>query len=251
MRLRISLAALFVLLMALAAEGKKKETPTVSVKSATAGLPRVTVLAADVPLVEIAQRLAKQLGTSVELSPAARALRVTTRQKQRPLETLLRALAPRAFVDQILTGGSGKVEIVAIHLQTAGEAPPSLAKLTTRSSDTMLFFGDTEDASADPFAGKLEVAYRDGRLHIRANRQPLPDVVARLAEVLRIPFDWNGEMRELIDVNVKDATLEQAMRALNSSVKLYQRTDLTTGYVTPVRLVVEDAAPISKPSRRD
>ena len=61
-----------------------------------------------------------------------------------------------------------------------------------------------------------------------------------VADALRIPFQLIGDSREIIDIAISDATLEQTMRALTPSVQLYHRKDLATFRMTPVRLVVQE-----------
>jgi hypothetical protein len=242
MRLRTAFIVLLVFLVPLSAQAAKKKKPLkLQVTPASSGIPLVTLAASDEPLGEVADRLAKELGTAIDVSASARLLRVTTDLDQQPLDLLLRELAPQAYVDGVLTGGgSGKLEIQSIHLRTAGEAAPSLDKLKQRSSETIMFFGHTEDPGADPFEGKLDVTYRDGRLRVFGKSQPLSVVAARLADALGIPFELVGDSREIVDVSVTDATIEQAMRALTPSVQLYQRIDLASFRLIPIRLTVRE-----------
>jgi len=241
MTLRTTLTVLLILFVPLTGYAAKKKKPlTLELSAVASGLPRVTVTASDAPLAEVAERLAKQLGTTIEVSPAARVLRVTTELDQQPLDLMLRELAPQPYLDSVLSGGAGKTEIRTIHLRTAGEPAPPLTELQKRTSEALMFFGNTEDPTIDPLEGKLEVTYRNDRLRVFARREPLSVVVARLAAELGIPLELIGDSREVVDVSVTDATLEQVMRALTPSAKLYQRTDLSTFRVIPVRLVVQE-----------
>jgi len=241
MRFRTAFALALLVVSALTGHAeKKKKALAVHVTAPATGLPRVTLTASNAPVSEIAERLAKELKTNVDVSASARALRVTTALDDQPLDLTLRELAPQAYIDGILNGGSnGKLEIQTIRLQTAGESAPPLTELQKRGSETIMFFGNTEDPAVDPFEGKLEVAYRNGRLRVFAKGQPVSVVVSQIADALGIPLELIGDPLELIDVSVNDATLEQTMKALPSTVKLYQRMDLATYQVTPVRLVVQ------------
>jgi hypothetical protein len=221
---------------------KKKKPLALEVSASSGGLPLVTLTASDAPLGEVAERLARKLGTTIDVSAAARNFRVTTELDQQPLDVTLRELAPQAYVDGILTGGTGKTVILAIHLRTAGEPAPPLAELRKSSSNAMMFFGNTEDPDIDPLEGQLDVTYRNDRLRVFAKRQPLSVVASRIADALGIPLELIGDSREVIDIAVTDATLEQAMRALTPSVKLYHRKDLATFRVTPVRLVLQESS---------
>ena len=239
--LRTALTVLLLLFVPLTGHAAKKQRPlSLEVFPSSSGLPLVTLSSSGVPLSEVAERLARKLGTTIDVSVAARNFQVTTELDQQPLDLTLRELAPQAYVDGILSGGTGKTEILTIHLRTAGEAAPPLAELEKRSSETIMFFGHTEDPSIDPVEGQLEVTLRNDRLRVFGKGQPLSVVVARIADVLRIPFELNGDSREVIDVAAADATLEQVMSALTPSVKLYLRRDLATFRTTPVRLVLQE-----------
>lgn len=242
MRFRTAVAALFVFVSLTAfAEEKKQPRPlALEVATSEAGEPMVTLTASDAPLSEVAERLSKKLGKTIEVSPAARNFRVTTALDQQPLDLTLRELAPQAYIDGIFTGGTGKNEILAVHLLSAGEPVPSLDELKKSSSQVIMFFGDTEDANADPFAGQLEVTYRNDRLRVFAKKQALSVVVARLADALGIPFELAGDSREVVDLSLTDATVEQVVKALTPSVKLYNRKNLATFSMTPVRLLLQE-----------
>lgn len=248
MRLRTALTILLLVAVPVTSQAAKKKKPlTVDVTPAAIGLPLVTMTASNAPLSEVADKLGKKLGTTIDVSPAARAFRVTVALDQQPLDLTLRELAPQAYLDGVLSGGaSGKTEIRAIHLRSAAEAAPSVEELAKRSSDVMMFYGNTEDAAADPFKGELEVEFRNGRLRVFARKQPLSVVVARIAEAIGIPLEIIGDPFTPIDVSVGDATLEQVMGALTPEVKLYHRRDLATLQLKPVRFVVE--APFEQPA---
>jgi hypothetical protein len=123
--------------------------------------------ASDVPLPEVADRLAKKLKTDIDVSTSARTIRVTVELDQQPLDLTLRELAPQAYLDGVLSGGNSGTEVRAIHLRMAGEPAPPLTELQKRSSEVLMFFGNTEDPSIDPFEGRLEVTYRNDRLRAR------------------------------------------------------------------------------------
>ena len=241
MRIRIFLTALLLVCVPLTGHAAKKKKPlAVEVSASSDGLPLVTLTASNAPLGEVAERLAAKLGTKIDVSAAARSLRVTTELDRQPLDLTLRELAPQAYIDGILSGGAGKTVVLSIHLRTAGEVAPPLEELRKSSSEALMFFGNTEDPSIDPLQGKLDVTWRNDRLRVFAKQQPLSVVVARIADALQIPLELIGDSREVIDVSVTDATLEQVMRALTPSAKLYHRKDLATFRLTPVRLVVQE-----------
>lgn len=249
MKPRFALAILLLVFVPLAghAEEKKKKPLVLEVTPASAGLPLVTLTASDEPLAEVAERLSAKLGKTIDVSPAARKFRVTTELDQQPLDLTLRELAAQAYVDGILEGGAtGKTSILAIYLRSAGEEAPSTAELTKSTTETIMFFGNTEDPTIDPFAGQLEVTWRNDRLRVFARKQAVSVVAARIADAIGIPLELIGDSPEMVDVSVADATVEQAMKALTPSVKLYHRKDLATFRTTPVRIVVQ--APFERPT---
>ncbi|HEV7767704.1 MAG TPA: hypothetical protein VGQ76_22065 [Thermoanaerobaculia bacterium] len=242
MKVRFALAVLLVVFVPLTGHAEKKKKPlALEVTAASAGLPLVTLTASDEPLSEVAGRLSAKLGTPIDVSPAARNFPVTIALDQQPLDLTLRELSAQAYVDGILTGGAtGKTSILTIYLRSADEAAPPMAELTKSTSETIMFFGNTEDPALDPLAGQLDVTWRNDRLRVFAKKQVLSVVAAKIADVLGIPLELIGDSREMIDVSVTDATVEQAMKALTPSVKLYHRKDLATFRTTPVRLVVQE-----------
>ncbi len=215
MRLRTALTVLLLVFVPLTGHAAKKKKPlTLEVTPASTGLPRVTLTASDEPLSEIADRLGKKLGTTIDVSAAARVFRVTVDLDQQPLDLTLRELAPQAYLDGVLSGGNGKMEIRSIHLRMAGEPAPPVTELEQRASEVMMFFGNTEDPAIDPLEGKLEVTYRNDRLRVFARSQALSVVASRIADALGISLELIGDSRELVDVSLNDATLEQVMKAL-------------------------------------
>ncbi|MGA8810076.1 MAG: hypothetical protein WB973_19580 [Thermoanaerobaculia bacterium] len=242
MNFRKPLAFLLLVFVSLHGQAatKKKKPLALKVSPAASGLPLVTLTASDAPLTEVAARLAKELGVTVDVSVPARTFRVTAELDRQPLDLTLRQLAPQGYVDGILNGGpAGKTEIRTIYLRNAGEQPPSLKELEQRSSQTVMFYGNTEDPSVDPFAGQLEVTYRNDRFRVFARKQPLSVVVSKIADALGLPVELIGDSSTLIDGSVTDATLEQVMTALTPEAKLYYRLDVTTLRMTPVRFVVQ------------
>jgi hypothetical protein len=248
MKMRAAIAVSLVLLFTPAGNAASKKKPlALKVSVPAGGLPLVTLTASDVPLGEVAEHLARTLGTRVDVSAGARELRVTTKLDRQPLDLALRELAPRAYLDGVLAGGTGNPMILAIHLHAAGDAEPPLTELRRTTSDALIVVGNTEDPAENPLAGQLEVTFRNERLHVFAKKQPLSIVGYKIAEALGIPFELSGDPREVVDLAVRDASLEQAMRALPSSVRLYHRKDLATLEVTPVRVVVQAPAPPPDP----
>lgn len=246
MKLRTVLTLVLLLFVPLIGSAAKKRQPfSLEISPSSSGMPLVTLTASGVPLNDVAERLAKKLGTTIDVSAAARSFPVTTELDRQPLDLTLREVAPQAYVDGILTGGNDQVKILAIHLRMAGEPAPPLAELQKRSTETVMFFGNTEDPGVDPFEGQLAVTVRNGSLRVLAKRQPVSVVVARIADALGIPFELVGDASEVIDVSVADASVEQLMRALTPAVQLYFRKDLATLKTTPVRIVVQEPFPAS------
>jgi hypothetical protein len=77
---------------------------------------------------------------------------------------------------------------------------------------------------------------------VKARKQPLTAVLYEIASKVDIPFEMKYESNELVDVDFNNFTMEQAVRTLSPNIRLYQRTNLTSYEVRPLRLVLVSPA---------
>jgi hypothetical protein len=146
-------------------------------------------------------------------------------------------LAPRLIVDYVVRGGPGNPERLGIYLLAANEADPELNASFPNISETLVVDGDTE---ASPAIGDhVWVSYAGNRLILQAHIQHLSYVLAQVASKVGVPFDLRSDTDEMIDVEFSHYSLEQAMRSLPPSARLYVRNDFRGPEGKPLRIVSE------------
>jgi hypothetical protein len=195
----------------------------------------VTVRAKAIPLTQIAEELSRQLKAPVVLSRVMAKQQVTLDFENLPLETALLMIAPLPFVHYELQGGSSPI-CREVFLNAYNEPVPA-AKLENRSV-SFIMQGDTEtigDKEADP----LRVNYRNGLLSITVNKQSLTAVLDRVATEMGVGFTMKQDTDDLVDLNFKEASLEDALSYFPPSVHVHVRKDIQRA--TTVPLLVEFA----------
>jgi hypothetical protein len=114
-------------------------------------------------------------------------------------------------------------------------------------SEAILIEGNTEDGLEstnvkDDDKSPLRVRVEKNQLSVKARKQPLTAVLYEIASKVDIPFEMKYESTELVDVDFNNLTIEQAVRTLSPNIRLYQRTNLTSYEVRPLRLVLVSPA---------
>jgi hypothetical protein len=195
-------------------------------------------------LSEIAAEISKRLKVPVILTTLMQKQRITQEFEALPLEGALRLLAPQVYVDYELSGdASGQPKPVGIYLQGMNEQPPAEASVVKGDSEAILIEGNTEDGLEatnvkDDDRASLRVTVEKNQLSVKARKQPLTAVLYEIASKVDIPFEMKYESTELVDVDFNNFTMEQAVRTLSPNIRLYQRTNLTSYEVRPLRLVL-------------
>jgi hypothetical protein len=197
----------------------------------------LTVHAVNAPLLSVAEEIKRQLKVPVRLSTLMRRQRVTLDFIDLPLEEGLQRLAPRPIVDYLVRGGLANRERLGIYLQAANEADPPLNASFRNNSETIVIEGETEAAPA--IREPLWVAYDGDRLSLRAQNQPLSYVLAQMAGKVGVPFDLRSDTDEMIDIEFYNYSVEQAVRSLPASARLYLRNDFRGPEGKPLRIVLE------------
>ncbi len=223
---------------------------TLSVKENKDAPGTFDVIAKDAKLTELAAELSKLLKAQVFLSPVMQQQRVTVELSGANLESLVRMLAPHPYVDYELGGDGSQPRALGVYLYALNERPPSLTEIVKGGSEAMLIEGDTEEGVGTEEeqrkrdeANPLKVAYAQNQLSVRARQQPLSVIVAKIASEIGVPFEMRHTWVEPVDVDFKNYTLEQAVRALSPSVRLFYRSDLQTFQIQPLRMVL--TAPVA------
>jgi type II secretory pathway component GspD/PulD (secretin) len=204
------------------AANSKAPAPTFRVRVKQNGAYFVTVRAKDIPLTQVAAELSSRLKAPVVLSRVMSKQKVTLDFQDLPLETALRLMAPLPYIHYELRGSEPPV-CREVFLNAYNEPAP-VAKLDNKSA-SFVMMGDTEstgDSKDDP----LRVSYRNERLSITVKKQPITAVLDRIASVLGVNFTMKEDSAETIDLDFKEASLEDAMSYFPASVHLHVRKDL-------------------------
>jgi hypothetical protein len=243
------------------------------------GLPFISLKANKARVAEISVALERELDTSVLLSPMMKQLRATVDFEDVPLQTALGLLAPEGYIDTgIVTGRPGEAPLlVEIYLGAANEPPPPPSG-AARSVGPQAFFvsGDTDASTDNPALEETKkraeekakeraakgqadensqaeddemivVKYDDQKklLTVRANKAPVTGVLYKIAEKLGIVFELGSidpdikVLSEVVDKNLNEYTVLDALRALSPSVVVYMRTDIHGVEPIPMRLALD------------
>jgi len=154
-----------------------------------------------------------------------------------------------------LSGDGSQPRAIGVYLHALNERPPSLTEIVKGGSEAMLIEGDTEEGVGTEEeqrkrdeANPLKVAYAQNQLSVRARQQPLSVIVAKIAGEIGVPFEMRHTWTDPLDVDFKNYTLEQAVRALSPSVRLFYRSDLQTFQIQPLRMVLTAPATAQAPN---
>ena len=235
------------------------------------GLPFISLKANKGRATEIAVALERELKTSVILSPLMKQLRATVDFEDVPLLTALGLIAPEGYIDTgIVTGKPGEAPLlVEIYLGAANEPPPPPSG-AAKSMGPQAFFiaGNTEDPRDNPALEeakkRFEEKERNGEkveednnpivvkynektklITVRANKAPVTGVLYQIAEKLGIVFELGTidpdikVLSEVVDKNLNEYTVLEALRALSPNVVIYMRTDIHGVEPVPMRLALD------------
>jgi len=205
---------------------------------------RAVDLRANAALVaEIAGKLSKEFDVPVLLSPVMQKARVSIEFEGMPLESAVRMIAPQPFADYEISGdGSTMAKVVALYLYALNEPPPSESAVVRGDSEAILISGDTEEGTEavvkDEQETSLSVKVERNQFTVHARKQPLTAVLYEIASKVDIPFEMKYDSSEVVNIDLKNVTMEQVVRTLSPNIRLYQRTDLQTYETKPLRLVL-------------
>ena len=198
----------------------------------------LSVSAANTPLATLARELEKEIKVPVVLSRLMHGQRTTVNFTDLPLFQGLQRLAARPTLDYAVGGGdAGPPQPIGIYLSAVNEAAPAAAASFKNAAETFLVEGHTEGAPAPPDRQPLWVSYVNGRLSLRAKKQPLGYVLAQVAERVGVPFELRRDSDDLVDLELNNQTLEQAVRSLGRGAQLYLRIDSVNTEGRPLRIL--------------
>ncbi|HWN08071.1 MAG TPA: hypothetical protein VNO50_02125 [Pyrinomonadaceae bacterium] len=218
-------------------------SPGFSLRVFSADLLVISLKADSAALANIAGELSKKLQLPVHLGASVAKLEVTTDFRRMMLEPALHLLAPVVYVDYEIKYAPGQQpRAVAIYLGGFVDPVPPINATLTQSSQVYMFEGNTEqDSNPEATAAKeksLLVSFKANALTVKAKQQPLNVVLSRVANEIGIPLDIRDPIDEVVDIDLDQMPLEDAVARLAPNVRLYVRADLQRSRRTPFRIVL-------------
>jgi hypothetical protein len=138
------------------------------------------------------------------------------------LESALQIMAPLPYIHYELQGNAAPI-CREIFLNAYNEPVP-VPKLENKSV-SFIMEGDTESAG-DRKEDPLQVSYRNQRLSVKVKKQSLTAVLDRIAMQLGVNFSMKQDSSELVDLDIKEMSLEEAIAYFPPTVHLHVRKDL-------------------------
>lgn len=208
----------------------------------------VSLTAKDAPLADIALELARKLNAPVDMSPLVKRQKVTLALKRIDLETMLRALAPQAFVEYLFIGGDAQPQkLMAIYLYAYNESLPVESVALKNGTYAAViageqYIGDDDEPVKEvkPSERSMEVDYKSesSQLTVKAKNQSAAVLLYEIASKMNVPFELQYEVDENVNVNFDSYPLDLAIGQLPKLARFYARTDLQTMQITPLRLIM-------------
>lgn len=254
-RILLSLLALLVGITGLVNAQPRKHTSTKSVKPrpeftlkvSNEGVIGVSLKAEKTSLARIGAELTRKLKVPVLVGAAAQTHEVTVDFKDLTLEPALHLLAPQVFIDYEINPAPGvQSRAVGIYLNSLEDPEPLIGASVPSKSEAFLIEGHTEDEAPQVGDEPTRIVYEPNSLSVSAKRQPLSVVLNKIAHEMRVPFELKWETAEIIDVNISQLPLEEAIPRLSPHVRLFVRANLQKFERHPFRLVLvrpQEAAP--------
>lgn len=156
-----------------------------------------------------------------------------------PLEQAVRLLAPHARIDYVKSQtDGGRLRPLAIYLSGYNEPKPATTESVESESFAVVIEGNTESAEESPQSERLKINLTEERLTLFARRQSLSYVVSEIARKAGLEFDLRYEGEQVVDVDIRDEPLTEALVRLSPLVRVYLRKDLLTDKTTAFRLAL-------------
>jgi hypothetical protein len=221
-------------------------------------VPFITVHAKKAPRSEISAELARLLNVPVILGASIKPQQITADFEDYSLESVARLLAPRPFIDYVISGGgdttrAARKKPIAIYLlgeedKVPADAPWRKNQVAGEMMVGMVYQTEEEEKVAlEKKRNDLQVTYNSGLFSLKVNKQFLTDVLQEVAEKAGVPFGIltaNGSQKEIDQVvtwNVSGVDFEELTNTwFPNGVRLYWRTDLASDVSKALRLTIED-----------
>lgn len=190
----------------------------------------ITVRANEAPLTQVAAEISRQLKVPVILSRVMQKQLVTLDFQNLALESALQAIAPLPSIHYELQGNSPPI-CREIFLNAYNEPVP-VPKLENKGI-AFIMEGDTESAG-DSKEDPLNISYRNQRLSVKVKKQSLTAVLDRIALHLGVNFTMKQDSTELVDLDIKEMSLDEAIAYFPPTVRLHVRKDLQRFNMVPL-----------------
>ena len=222
------------------------------------GVPFITIHAKKAPRSEIAAEIARLLDIEVTLGASIKPQQITGDLEDYPLEAVVKLLAPRPFIDYVISGGGdttrpARKKPIAVYLLGEEDKVPKDAPWRANQGAGQMIVGmvyeseDEEKAAQEKKKNNLQVSYNSGLFSLKVQKQFLTDVLQEVADQAHIPFailTANGSQKEVDQVvtwNMSGVSFEELTNTwFPNGVRLYWRTDLASDVSKPLRLTIED-----------
>ena len=205
---------------------------------------KISLRAEKVSTNELAAELSRQLKIPVVLSGIMRDKIVNLTFRNLPLEEAAHSLAPHVRVDYVLMqneNGAAVMRPLAIYLSGYNEKEPTTVQSMETESQAIVIEGNTETLDEAADKGSLKISFDDNRLTVLARRQNLSFVVSEIAARANLEFDLRYDTDKLVDVEIQDKPLTEALVRLSPYVRVYLRKDLLTAKTTAFRVALTES----------
>lgn len=203
-------------------------------------------------MAEVSQELSKKLKTPIFLGPERQNELITVEFSELTLEPALQLMSPTVYVDyEIDTGSGAPPKPLGIFFYDANQSEPPANAVVTGSGQAMLIEGNTEDGAPEGEEAKkkeedLVITYENSLLSVKAKKQPLSLVLLKIGEQLNIPIDIQTQNLAEVDVEISKLPVEDAVRQLSPSIRLFVRADLTRAEKRALRLVYAEPVKVAQ-----
>lgn len=205
---------------------------------------QISVRAEKVSTNELAAELSRQLKIPVILSGIMRDKIANLTFQNLPLEEAALRLAPHARVDYVLMQnetGAQMLRPLAVYLSGYNEKAPSTVQSVEKESPAIVVEGNTETLDKAVDEGSFKINFDENRLTVLARRQNLTFVVAEIAARADLEFDLRYDTDKLIDIEIENEPLTEALVRLSPHVRVYLRKDLLTAKTIAFRVALTES----------
>lgn len=228
--------------------GQAQKPSDYTLRVSTRDLITISLKAEKAQLSNIASEMARKLKIPVMVGKSVQTREVSTDFKGLTLEPAMHFLAPVVYIDYEINRSPGaQPQPIGIYLYGYEDPQPPINAVVPNSAEAILIEGHTEDGveSTEPKPQAeeepLKIVYERNALTVKAKKQVLSVVLYKIATELGIPFEMRGDSVEVVDLDIDNMPVEDAILRLSPQVRLYVRADLQRSERRPFRMVLVPA----------